>query len=1528
MNLVAAKQVALDNDLVPPKKRLNIEKCNARIEFSKPQREETYQVTLDALKLSPCYPIFLIIAEVPEVYMHQLWNTIQKTKDTYAYRFKLDKKKCRIDTEAFVKFSKFFPDSSSKTLLNHHLKMNWFHLSRSLVILASLICYLLSILIKCTILEEHLLLSSIALIPNEMINQDIKDSKAYKTYLDFATGKATPKKARKFKKVVSPSRKLSPILEEELVEKPKQAKKPARSLLLCQQHVLLSETLLVTLLEVAYLKKTLKKSTLDTHKLHASGSGDSVGSLPKVLAEQEEKTIGTYKGTGTKLGVPNIPKYLFKSENESWGDSGDDDDNDDDSDKVTKDDDDNDDVDSDADDDKNDNEEEEYKEEYVCTSDSVKFTNCDEEYEELYKDVNIRLQDTEHEEKGKGDAKMMDAGRNESTQQTTYEQVKDDEHVILTTVHDTQKTEVPLQSSFVSSDSANQFLNLDNVPPTNTEVVYMMNVKVRHEEPSTQTPSLLNIPVTGQLPQILPKEVSEYAIPVIQSSITESLENIKSKSYRGAQEHKDLYDTLVKSYNLDKDLFESYGKVYSLKRDREDKDKDKDPPTGSDQGLKKRKTRKNAKPSRGSKSKESKSSISKGSKSQPKSSSKSAQAEEPVFETADTEMPLNQGEDLDNTDDQPNVEAASKDDWFKKPERPLTLDSDWNTIKTLDFRPPQTWVSKIAKERKPPLTFDELMSDPIDFSAYVLNNLKIENLTQEHLVGPAFNLLKGTCGSRVELGYHFEEYELSFLSGWKTFNWELKATRRSLISTGLRLSEHQSDTKVFTMMMEILPEPTSNKLCGRFYTSAGNPVKEVLLKLNLPNHRILKDRHGGTRFQLTHRFIATCSYPNDKHKDIMKAKAHVSRLPVAVVSPRWQYEVQAMIRYEVWSQSGGDRRPKRSSRSQPPVRMKLYMMNRQHGRMILESVENGPLIWPSIEENGVSRPKKYSELSTTEAIQPDCDIKATNIILQGLPLEVYVLVSNHKVANELWERIQLLMQGTSLTKQERECKLYDEFDKFTYKKGETLRDFYLSISLLLNDMNIYNMKLEQFQVNTKFLNTLPPEWSKFVTDVKLVWDLHTTNIDQLHAYLGQHEFHANEVRLMHERNSDPLALSQQYSTHQSSTPLSISYPSNDYQSYVHHNVYSPSSSIPQLEYAPTVNQQPELSQPDSDLIVLVFQKGDDPIDAINHMMSFLTAVVTSRYPTTNNQLRNSSNPRQQATINNGRVTLQPIQGRQTSLAAGTPRTYTPGASGSNSGKQRTVICYNCKGEGHMSKQCTKPKRKRDDSWFKDKVLLVQAQTSGQILHEEELAFLADPGIPEGQTTQTVITHNAAYQADDLDAYDSDCDELNTAKIALMANLSHYGSDALAEVHNHNMINQAVQVMPSSEQSNVVNHSETEITSDSNIIPYSQYVIESQQAAVQNSNSSAQQDALILSVIEQLKNQVVNCTKINLDNKCVNDTLTAELERYKEQVKVLKAGQNIDLRSNDTILDSSAQSVEIDRLKQTLSNHLKEKESLI
>ncbi|GJV31159.1 hypothetical protein Tco_1391559 [Tanacetum coccineum] len=133
------------------------------------------------------------------------------------------------------------------------------------------------------------------------------------------------------------------------------------------------------------------------------------------------------------------------------------------------------------------------------------------------------------------------------------------------------------------------------------------------------------------------------------------------------------------------------------------------------------------------------------------------------------------------------------------------------------------------------------------------------------------------------------------------------------------------------------------------------------------------------------------------------------------------------------------------------------------------------------------------------------------------------------------------MQGTSLTKQERECKLYDAFDKFTYIKGKTLYKYYLRFTQLINDMNIYNMRIEQFQVNTKLLNSLPPEWNKFVTHVKLVKDLHTKNFDQLHAYLEQHELHANEVRLLREHNQDPLAFIE---NHQMTPPYFNTYQSS------------------------------------------------------------------------------------------------------------------------------------------------------------------------------------------------------------------------------------------------------------------------------------------------------------------------------------------------------------------------------------------------
>ncbi|GJV67965.1 integrase, catalytic region, zinc finger, CCHC-type containing protein [Tanacetum coccineum] len=461
-------------------------------------------------------------------------------------------------------------------------------------------------------------------------------------------------------------------------------------------------------------------------------------------------------------------------------------------------------------------------------------------------------------------------------------------------------------------------------------------------------------------------------------------------------------------------------------------------------------------------------------------------------------------------------------------------------------------------------------------------------------------------------------------------------------------------------------------------------------------------------------------------------------------------------------------------------RMELYMQNREHERMILESVENGPLIWPTVEENGVIRTKKYAELSAAEKIQADCDMKETDIILQGLLVDIYSL--------------------------ERECKLYDAFDKFTQVKEESLHTCDLRFTQLINDMNIYMMKMEQFQVNTKFLNSLSPEWSKFVTDVKLVKDLHTSNFDQLHAYLEQHELHANEVRIMRERNQDPLAFvanqqmtpphfnpyqssynnpqlqqqfspsqhasiqpNQHYSSHypsQAQFNHSSIPPSHTFQSQMNHQTSTVPQVIPQVAYqSPQAPTQLMTESPfvDSGFAVPVFSPGDDPIACLNKAMAFLTAVASSRFPTTNNQLRTSSNPRNQATIQDGRVTVQQVQGRQGQNYSGT--TYKGNATSSRgnttSGQARVVKCYNCQGEGHMARQCTQPKRPMNAAWYKEKAMLAEAHEVVQILDEEQLAFLVDLGIPTDQA-QTIIPHNVAFQTEDLNTYDSDYDDLSTA----------------------------------------------------------------------------------------------------------------------------------------------------------------------
>ncbi|GJX64690.1 hypothetical protein Tco_0299033 [Tanacetum coccineum] len=208
---------------------------------------------------------------------------------------------------------------------------------------------------------------------------------------------------------------------------------------------------------------------------------------------------------------------------------------------------------------------------------------------------------------------------------------------------------------------------------------------------NTSVRAIIKAEVKTQLPHILTQVVSDFATPVIERNVTESLEVVflaksssqpkstyvvaaslsefeltkilmnkmeEHKSYLRADYKKELYDALVKSYNTNKDLFETYGEIFTLKRSRDDKVKDQDPSAGSDRETKKGKSSKEAESSRDPRSKE-------------------------KFDTG-------------NNDKQPDDEAASKIDWFKKPEQPPTPDPGWNKRQHVDFKPPQTWISNIA----------------------------------------------------------------------------------------------------------------------------------------------------------------------------------------------------------------------------------------------------------------------------------------------------------------------------------------------------------------------------------------------------------------------------------------------------------------------------------------------------------------------------------------------------------------------------------------------------------------------------------------------------------------------------------------------------------------------------------------------------------------------------------------------------------------------------------------------------------------
>ncbi|GJX01319.1 retrovirus-related pol polyprotein from transposon TNT 1-94 [Tanacetum coccineum] len=471
--------------------------------------------------------------------------------------------------------------------------------------------------------------------------------------------------------------------------------------------------------------------------------------------------------------------------------------------------------------------------------------------------------------------------------------------------------------------------------------------------------------------------------------------------------------------------------------------------------------------------------------------------------------------------------------------------------------------------------------------------------------------------------------------------------------------------------------------------------------------------------------------------------------------------------YESWSQ-----------------RIRLYCRGKENGLKILQSIDQGPFklrttrdALGTTPEGGVllgpERPRTYEDLSDTEKKRYDADVRATNIVLQGLPKDIYKLINHNIEAKAIWDNVKMLLAGSELTKEDRESQLYDEFERFKMLPGENINEYYVRFHKLVNDMRNIRMTMPNIQLNSKFVNNMSPEWDRFVTAVKLNKGLKETNHEQLYAYLKQHEKHAAQDRLIIERitpaTNDQLAFVSTVQPHAQS-------------SHVQSHQYPSSSTNPQ---SPQYPQFPETSQIDSG-----YTQTDELLDNLTKQMALLAQSFRATLPQTNNQLRTSSNTRNQATIQDGRVVVQNVQGRQNQnqryFARGNGTAGNGGAQNragnANAGQGKPVKCYNCNGVGHIARNCTQPKRPQNSDYFKDKMLLMQAQENGAVLDEEELLFLAgeqgntfDADVDNQPVQDLALNEDNIFQADECDAFDSDVDDEPTAQSIFMANLSSVGS---------------------------------------------------------------------------------------------------------------------------------------------------------
>ncbi|GJQ90619.1 hypothetical protein Tco_0001758 [Tanacetum coccineum] len=762
MDTTKAQQKALEDALIAPENRLKIRKCNRRLSPTLKSNEPTIHVALDALKLTPFYNAFEVSADVLEIYMQEFWATV--TKHHFSLRFKMNGKSHTVNVNNFRDMLKICPKLSGQKFedppfeeeirsfirdLGHTGEIKWEDLVYQVENKNSKKINDMYYPRFTKVIVDYFMAKDQA-IPrrNKMFWHYARDDLMFTTIRSLKPTRLTVLmllvkrlqnqnlQRRKLNLNHLPRQSLLKLLKEKRIKtsakgvilaKKKQSETKSKGLTILSK---------VALTKAEQMKITLERSKTQQHNFHASGSGAD-------------------KGTSVTPGVLDVPSYESEAEQISWKSSDEEDDdevnmgNDNDDDANNQDDvgqeyDEQDDDNQDDDDQEHDGQDDEEQD------DVNEQTDSDNDGDDF---VHPKLSTHDEEDKEEEDSDLR--VHTPSNYESTDDEESDEEiqYVPVTTISEPpllstttlpppptplithlQQTPIPTPTTAPSSslqdllnfgslfglrDEA-QAENADFINKLDDNIKKIINDQVKEQVKAQVSKILTKIEkiVNEQLEaEVLTHSSNESKTSHAVAANLSELELKKilidkmesNKSIHRSDKQKNLYKALVDAYESDKLILDTYGETVSFKRRRDEEDKDEEPSAGSNQGSKRRRVEKNQ--------------------------------SQPVHQR---KRPPRQ---LASQPKGPNVIKTN----------PPTPDRDWNKTFPDAHRSVQPWLSTLAQMEDPRKSFNELIDIPLDFSAFMMNRLKVDTLILELLAGPTFELMKGSCKSLVELEYFFEE---------------------------------------------------------------------------------------------------------------------------------------------------------------------------------------------------------------------------------------------------------------------------------------------------------------------------------------------------------------------------------------------------------------------------------------------------------------------------------------------------------------------------------------------------------------------------------------------------------------------------------------------------------------------------------------------------------------------------------------------------------------------------------------------------